>query len=58
MQGLNLAQPGLKYDTQWFRKAVFYEVLVRAFSDSKGSGAGDFTGLIGRLDYLQWLGVD
>ena len=45
MQGLNLAQPGLKYDTQWFRKAVFYEVLVRAFSDSKGSGAGDVTAL-------------
>ena len=36
MQGLNLSQPGLKHDPQWFRKAVFYEVLVRAFSDSKG----------------------
>ena len=58
MQGLNLSQPGLKHDPQWFRKAVFYEVLVRAFADSKGVGAGDFTGLIQRLDYLQWLGVD
>jgi len=37
---------------------VFYEVLVRAFADSKGSGAGDFTGLVQRLDYLQWLGID
>ena len=43
MQGLNLSQPGLKHDPQWFRKAVFYEVLVRAFADSKGVGAGDFT---------------
>src|SRR4051794_41819128 len=58
MQGLNLSQPGLKHDPQWFKKAVFYEVLVRAFSDSNGSGSGDFTGLINRLDYLQWLGVD
>jgi maltose alpha-D-glucosyltransferase/alpha-amylase len=58
MQGLNLSQPGLKHDPQWFKKAVFYEVLVRAFADSKGVGAGDFTGLIQRLDYLQWLGVD
>jgi maltose alpha-D-glucosyltransferase / alpha-amylase len=33
-------------------------VLVRAFADSKGSGAGDFTGLVQRLDYLQWLGID
>src|SRR4051795_1255703 len=58
MQGLNLSQPGLRHDPQWFRTAVFYEVLVRAFADSKGSGAGDFSGLIQRLDYLQWLGVD
>ncbi|GAA2169202.1 maltose alpha-D-glucosyltransferase [Pedococcus bigeumensis] len=58
MQGLNLAQPGLKNDPEWFKTAVFYEVLVRAFGDSKGSGSGDFTGLMARLDYLAWLGVD
>jgi maltose alpha-D-glucosyltransferase/alpha-amylase len=50
--------PGLRHDPSWYKRAVFYEVLVRAFADSNGSGAGDFTGLIGRLDYLQWLGVD
>ena len=58
MPALNLAQPGLRHDPLWFKKAVFYEVLVRAFSDSTGSGSGDFGGLMGRLDYLQWLGVD
>ncbi len=42
----------------WFKTAVFYEVLVRAFADSNGSGSGDFTGLIGKLDYIQSLGVD
>jgi len=57
-QGLGLTQPGLRHDPDWFRTAVFYEVLVRAFGDSKGSGAGDFTGVINRLDYLQWLGID
>ena len=56
--GFNLQQPGLRYDPEWYRKAVFYEVLVRAFGDSTGNGTGDFTGLIGRLDYLQWLGID
>ena len=50
--------PGLRHDPTWYKRAVFYEVLVRAFADSNGSGAGDFTGLIGRLDYLQWLGID
>jgi maltose alpha-D-glucosyltransferase/alpha-amylase len=58
VEGLNLTAPGLRHDTNWHKKAVFYEVLVRAFSDSNGSGSGDFTGLISKLDYLQWLGVD
>jgi maltose alpha-D-glucosyltransferase/alpha-amylase len=58
MRGLNLHQPGLRHDPDWYRKAVFYEVVVRAFDDSTGSGSGDFSGLISRLDYLQWLGID
>ena len=50
--------PGVDYDPHWYRKAVFYEVLVRAFADGNGDGTGDFSGLIDRLDYLQWLGID
>ncbi|MFI2755181.1 maltose alpha-D-glucosyltransferase [Cellulomonas sp. P22] len=51
-------RPGLSADPDWYRKAVFYEVMIRAFSDGKGDGSGDLIGLIDRLDYLQWLGVD
>jgi maltose alpha-D-glucosyltransferase/alpha-amylase len=58
VQGLNVTAPGLKNDPLWYRKAVFYEVLVRGFSDSNGSGSGDLTGLTSKLDYIQWLGVD
>ena len=29
-----------------------------AFFDANGDGSGDFRGLIEKLDYLQWLGVD
>ncbi|MET9001962.1 maltose alpha-D-glucosyltransferase [Amycolatopsis sp. NPDC004169] len=43
---------------EWFKGAVFYEVLVRAFADSNGDGTGDLRGLAGRLDYLAWLGID
>ena len=46
--------PGLSDDPDWFKTAVFYEVIVRAFSDSTGAGSGDLRGLIQRLDYLQW----
>jgi maltose alpha-D-glucosyltransferase/alpha-amylase len=45
-------------DPAWFKGAVFYEVLVRAFSDSNGDGTGDLRGLASKLDYVQWLGVD
>lgn len=51
-------RPGLSDDPEWYRTAVFYEVIIRAFSDSDGTGTGDLRGLIDRLDYLQWLGID
>jgi maltose alpha-D-glucosyltransferase/alpha-amylase len=41
----------------WFKNAVFYELHVRAFSDSNGDGKGDFKGLTQKLGYLQELGV-
>ncbi len=45
-------------DPLWFKRATYYELLVRAFADSNGDGVGDFRGLIERLDYLEWLGID
>ncbi|MEU8174547.1 maltose alpha-D-glucosyltransferase [Microbispora hainanensis] len=45
-------------DKYWYKRAVFYEVLIRGFADSNGDGTGDIRGLIEKLDYLQWLGID
>jgi len=45
-------------DPRWYKRALFYEVLVRGFHDSNGDGTGDLPGLTSRLDYLQWLGID
>jgi len=45
-------------DPYWFKRAVFYEVLVRSFADSNADGVGDLKGLRDKLDYLEWLGVD
>ncbi len=44
--------------TQWWQSAVFYQVYPRSFADGNGDGIGDLAGLLGKLDYLQSLGVD
>ncbi len=53
-----IQMPGLTLDPLWYRRSVFYQVMVRSFVDSNGDGTGDLGGLIGKLDYLQWLGVE
>jgi alpha-glucosidase len=42
----------------WWRTAVFYEIYVRSFADSSGSGVGDLRGIEAHLDHLVTLGVD
>src|SRR3989442_6658668 len=42
----------------WFHSAVVYQVYPRSFADSNGDGVGDLRGIIGKLDYLERLGVD
>lgn len=42
----------------WWQRGIIYEVYPRSFMDSNGDGVGDLIGLISRLDYLRWLGVD
>ncbi len=48
----------MKNDIDWYKNAVFYEVYVRAYSDSNSDGHGDLKGLIQKLDYIQGLGID
>lgn len=36
---------------------VWYEIFVRAWSDTNGDGIGDLNGVTAKLDYLQSLGV-
>ncbi|MET9022847.1 maltose alpha-D-glucosyltransferase [Actinopolymorpha sp. NPDC004070] len=53
-----LHEGGLSSEPEWYKRAVFYEVLVRSFHDSSGDGVGDIKGLKEKLDYLEWLGID
>lgn len=45
-------------DWTWWKHGTVYHVYVRSFYDSNGDGIGDIPGLIEKLDYFSWLGVD
>ncbi|NWG14984.1 MAG: DUF3459 domain-containing protein [Acidobacteria bacterium] len=44
--------------SEWWRNGIIYQIYPRSFADSNGDGVGDLPGILSRLDYLQWLGVD
>ncbi|WP_224248167.1 maltose alpha-D-glucosyltransferase [Hyalangium gracile] len=48
----------MEQDPLWYKKALIYELHIRAFHDSNADGHGDIPGLIEKLPYLQDLGVD
>ncbi|MCW8193776.1 DUF3459 domain-containing protein [Proteobacteria bacterium 005FR1] len=43
---------------EWWQRGVIYQIYPRSFQDSNGDGCGDLRGIIKRLDYLAWLGVE
>ena len=52
------AEADYRAGREWFKSAVVYQIYPRSFADSDGDGIGDLRGVIGKLDYLQKLGVD
>lgn len=42
----------------WWKEAVIYQIYPRSFMDSNGDGIGDLQGIVSRLDYLKYLGID
>jgi alpha-glucosidase len=42
----------------WWEKGTIYQIYPRSFADSNRDGVGDLQGIIGRLDYLQHLGIN
>jgi glycosidase len=45
-------------DLPWWKQTTVYQIYPRSFYDRNGDGIGDLEGVIDRLDYLQWLGVE
>src|SRR4051812_47754277 len=42
----------------WWQRGIIYQAYPRSFMDANGDGVGDLAGVLSRLDYLKWLGVD
>jgi alpha-glucosidase len=42
----------------WWQEGVFYQIYPRSFRDTDHDGVGDLRGVIEKLDYLEWLGID
>ena len=51
-------QTATKDTTDFWRRAVVYQIYPRSFADSNGDGTGDLPGITSRVDYLRSLGVD
>lgn len=45
-------------DRKWWKEAIVYQIYTRSFYDSNGDGIGDLKGVIHKLDYLKYLGID
>ena len=45
-------------DKKWWHSSVVYQIYPRSFKDSNNDGIGDINGIISKLDYLKYLGVD
>lgn len=42
----------------WWKESIVYQIYPRSFQDTNGDGVGDLKGIIQRLDYLQYIGID
>jgi alpha-glucosidase len=42
----------------WWQTGVIYQIYPLSFADGNGDGYGDLAGILGKLDYLKWLGVN
>ncbi|MDR0488760.1 MAG: glycoside hydrolase family 13 protein [Propionibacteriaceae bacterium] len=50
--------PTTRWEADWWRSGVVYQIYPRSFADGNSDGVGDIAGITSRLPYLHKLGVD
>ena len=53
-----MTEGGWRDSALWWQRGVIYQIYPRSFKDTSGNGIGDLPGIIDKLDYLAWLGID
>jgi oligo-1,6-glucosidase len=53
-----VAEDAAEASSEWWKRAVVYQVYPRSFQDSDDDGIGDLRGVLQRLDHLERLGID
>jgi len=55
---LTVRQSRARHIPAWLKQAIFYQIYPQSFHDSNSDGIGDIPGVVQKLDYLQWLGIN
>lgn len=58
MKNIFLDKGGINMIQNDWRKSVVYQIYPKSFNDTTGDGKGDLNGIIEKLDYIKYLGVD
>jgi len=58
MNGIEATERRALGEYLWWQRGIIYQIYPRSFQDSNADGVGDLPGIVSRLDYLRWLGID
>ena len=47
-----------KFNNEWYKELIVYQIWPRSFCDGNGDGIGDLEGVLSKLDYLKDLGIN